>query len=349
MTPDNSFLSQDEIDALLNNSPNSNVPGNAPEEQLTSLEQDALGEIGNISMGSAATVLSQLLNQRVSITTPRIKITTQEELFNSFDVPYLVVEINFDDGLKGSNLLVLKIRDAAVIADLMMGNDGQSVPEELSELSSSAVSEAMNQMIGSAATAMATVFNREVKITPPRLTAITLDESYHSPTLNGDTVVMVSFRLVIGELIDSDLMQVLPLRIAKEEAGFLLGGMAEAQPAPSVPEPPRQAAEQPAKPAEAAADQSLPETKTNANLDLILDVPLKVSVVLGKNKKTLAEITNMSLGSVMELDRLANDPVEVLVNDTLIGWGEVVVVNESFGVRITKIISPQERVSNLRG
>ena len=162
----NGFLSQEENDALLNGGDSSSAP-QEEEEILTDVEKDLLGEVGNISMGSASTALSQIINQQVNITTPVVTITTLEELRKTFQVPNLALEVKYTSGIIGGNLLVMKITDAAVIASLMMGGDGKVSATELSEIEESAVAEAMNQMIGSAATSMATMFAREVNISPP--------------------------------------------------------------------------------------------------------------------------------------------------------------------------------------
>jgi len=350
---EDSFLSQEEIDALMNNTNDS--PPQA--ESLTSLEKDALGEIGNISMGSAATALSQILNQKVSITTPRVNITTQIKLFSSFEVPYLVVKVNFSEGLEGLNLLVIKIPDAFIIADLMLGGDGQKEYNEefeLDEISLSAVSEAMNQMIGAASTSLSTIFNRKIQISPPAIIPVKKDEPFEVAELNSGDIVAISFQMKVGDLIDSEIMQVLPLRTAKEEAEFLLGGSETEKEEVSLPEDKDEVknVEEETK----AQEQELffsPSLKTHEenikaiNLDLILDVPLKIEVVLGRTKKPLGEVLNLSDGSILELDKIADEPVEIFVNGKLIGLGEIVAVEENFGVRVTKIISKEERISNL--
>lgn len=350
---DNSFLSQEEIDALLNNTNNVS----ADEEPLSPLEQDALGEIGNISMGSAATALSQILNQKVSITTPRVNITTQKELFSSFEVPYLVVRVDFIEGLEGLNILVVKIPDAFIIADLMLGGDGQkeyNEEVELDEISLSAVSEAMNQMIGAASTSLSAIFNRKIQISPPKVLPVKKDEPFEVEELNGGYIVAISFQMKIGELIDSEIMQVLPLKTAKEEAEFLLGPSEqekeEAQPKVTEAEKQEKENEITKKTEQEFFFPSSFKTEENIrveNLDLILDVPLKIEVVLGRTKKPLGEVLNLSDGSILELDKIADEPVEIFVNGKLIGLGEIVAVEENFGVRVTKIISKEERISNL--
>ena len=164
---DNSFLSQEEIDSLLNGDGNVES-SNVPMDELTDLEKDLLGEVGNISMGTAATALSAVVGKPVNITTPNITISTLNELKKGFVTPNIVLDVQFVSGISGGNLFVINIADSAVIANLMMGGDGKvEAASSLSELEISAVQEAMNQMIGSAATSMATMFSREVNISPP--------------------------------------------------------------------------------------------------------------------------------------------------------------------------------------
>jgi len=374
------FLSQEEIDALLNGK----LEPPAEEATLTDMEKDALGEIGNISMGSAATALSQILNKRVLITTPTTKIMTPAELLASFQVPYILVEVNFTEGLQGSNLLIMKVSDAAIIADLMMGGSGRDVQPELDEIKSSAVAEAMNQMIGSAATSMATIFQRSVKISPPRLTAVHFgSESYTFPWSEDQAIAIVYFKMEIEDLIDSQIMQVIPVEVAKAEVAMLMNPQApEAEPAgkdtppaletmpgsqttgqAAAPVPPvaASAAEKSGNGATAASPAAsvppAPDPNEHRgqvygtparNIDLILDVPLDVEVILGTAMKRIRDILNLAPGAIIELDRLVEEPVQIAVNGTPIARGEVVVVNENFGVRITHIMDPYERINHLR-
>ncbi|MCG0278146.1 MAG: flagellar motor switch phosphatase FliY [Thermanaeromonas sp.] len=335
------FLSQEEIDALLRGE----LPGSGPAQDLTAEEKDTLGEIGNISMGSAATVLSQILNRKVLITTPSIRVATPEELFASFQIPYVIVEVNFTEGLEGSNLLILKVRDAVVIANLMMGGSGQVDKEQLDEIETSALGEAMNQMMGSAATSMSTIFNRGVKISPPRVVSIGFpQESFTSPWPPNEPIVVVSFKMEIVGLLQSEIMQVMPVEVAKQEVEMLLGTAVPAEDnttAPKASPPPETIQPAPQRPPQVFGN-------TPRNLELILDVPLDIEVVLGSTTKSIKEILSLGPGSIVELDKMADEPVEILVNGTLIAWGEVVVVNENFGVRITNILDPYERINHLR-
>ena len=382
----NGFLSQEEIDALLNGGGMSSEDMSSdPIEkfELSEIERDLLGEVGNISMGSASTALSTIVGQPVNIATPVVTVTTLKELRDTYSVPNIALDVKFTSGITGGNLLVMKTIDAAVIASLMMGGDGKIEGKpELSEIEISAVSEAMNQMIGSAATSMAMMFSRTVNISPPQSKIWDDTTSPLSDSIDeNEQVVQVAFKMTIGDLVDSLIMQVLPFETAKKIVAIMMG-TEEVPEAPKVTstqsetkrsapeqtpvrETPQQEAaytnapveeEYIAKPIERPQPQVevrqaafVPLTKTAVynsprNIDLILDVPLEISVVLGKTKKNIRDILNLGTGSLIELDKLAEEPVDILVNGKKVAYGEVVVVDENFGVRITSIISGEERV-----
>ncbi|KJE26487.1 flagellar motor switch protein FliN [Geobacillus kaustophilus] len=388
------MLSQDEIDALLRGmDSDGHIP--ALHDILSPLEQDALGEIGNISFGSSATALSMLLNQKVEITTPSVSIIERTSVANEFPQPYVAIQVNYTEGLLGTNLLVIKQQDAAIIADLMLGGNGTAADGPLGEIQLSAVQEAMNQMMGSAATSMSTVFGKRVDISPPTLHLLDLTEGKGMEYLpDEDFFIKVSFRLKIGELIDSSIMQLLPIDFAKELVAQLLGspleepGAAEVNLKPSAdarsfsePQPvltdaqmndgaavseaaSRSTDKPPAgrtdKERDGAAARHIqtadfvefdapPLAATEArNLELLFDVPLQVTVELGRTKRSVQEILQLSTGSIIELDKLAGEPVDVFVNNKLIAKGEVVVIDENFGVRITDIISQSDRLTRLK-
>ncbi|MEH7222568.1 flagellar motor switch phosphatase FliY [Bacillus sp. JJ1566] len=402
-----SMLSQDEIDALLRGTAdldsvepvaNNNKP--LVEDFLSLIEQDALGEIGNISFGSSATALSTLLNQKVEITTPNVSLVLSTDLADEFPHPYVAIYVDYTAGFTGTNLLVIKQSDAAIIADLMLGGNGQVVSESLSELQLSAVQEAMNQMMGSAATSMSTVFSKKIDISPPSIDILDIKHGEGAENLPADDIlVKISFRLKIGELIDSTIMQLVPVKFAKELVGELLSPQAEPHAtsmdiptqqvdveipiqhsndaAPYVgqqietPYQPTQQYHQPAfkQPVANSGPQHLggihakqPEIQPavfsefesvhlqeaeSRNLNMLLDIPLQVTVELGRTKRSIKEILELSAGSIIELDKLAGEPVDVLVNGKLIAQGEVVVIEENFGVRITDIISQSDRIKKL--
>lgn len=411
------MLSQEEIEALLNSGTIDSAPAeggsDSPEqgggigEEITDVERDALGEIGNISMGSAATTLSILLGRKVSITTPRVSMGTIDAIRDQYPLPYLIVEVGYTVGIDGNNLLAIREQDALIIANLMMGGDGTNPAPQLDEIAMSAVGEAMNQMMGAVATSLSTMFNKKVDISPPKAEMIDLgsEESITKLVENSDPIVKVSFRMEVEGLIDSEIMQILPVNVAKEMVSILMGGGAEeeAVPPPPAPQPaaappqqptvqqqqtmPPQQAMPPQQPMMAAQQpmmqgqqpmmqqpmygmpmspnivgsqmpvqpvQFAPFAATGlvqgegGNLGLIMDVPLQVTVELGRARKVIKDILEMSAGSIIELDKLAGEPVDILVNGKLLAKGEVVVIDENFGVRITDIVSQLERARTIQ-
>lgn len=433
------MLSQEEIEALLrgesiDSGDDKNDDASAQKEQynvedyLDAMSQDALGEIGNISFGSSATALSALLGQKVDITTPTITMINRDKLEDEFPHPYVAIQVQYTTGLTGMNLLVIKQSDAAIIADLMLGGDGLNPSEELGEIHLSAVQEAMNQMMGSAATSMSTIFNKKVDISPPSIDLMNIRENEGSDNIpEDDLLVRVSFRLRVGELIDSNIMQLLPLNFSKTLVHQLLNPeetaaeQAEAE-VPAQPEQPVMQQETPPQ----QMQQEMPQMQTQQpmmqqempqmqmqqpmmqqdmsqlqmqqpmmqqpmmqqpmmqqqmyaqpqyqqqqqmnvqqaqfaeftqpslkqtearNLNMLLDIPLQVTVELGRTKRSVKDILELVSGSIIELDKLAGEPVDILVNSRLIAKGEVVVIDENFGVRITDILSKADRLNNLR-
>ena len=218
-------MSQEEINALLNN------PSGAdenPENTLTDQEKDAIGEISNISMGTAATTLFSLVNRKVEISTPVVAFANWSDICDAYEKPCVFIRIAYTVGLDGSNILVLKEHDVKVITDLMMGGDGTNTDGELGELHLSAISEAMNQMMGSAATSLSSMLNKVIDISPPSADLIdlqqTIDESQIDEFLAGE-FVKISFRLEIGDLVDSEIMQLYPVSFAKEMCASITKNM----------------------------------------------------------------------------------------------------------------------------
>lgn len=401
------YLSQEEIDALLKQSSPEAAAEPTVSDYLSPLEQDALGEIGNITFGSAATALSTLLSKKVDITTPKVSIIKRSQFEAEFPKPHVAIHVQYVDGFEGMNSLVIKTRDAQVIADLMLGGEGDPAEEELNEIHISAVQEAMNQMMGSSATSMSTIFNRFVNISPPGIDILNMSNGNGVNNLPTDeTLIKVSFRLKIGDLIDSTIMQLLTIRFAKEMVNSLISGgssepetqeVAAAAEAPAYAPPPPAAPEVAATPAyqQPPAHQpppmqqqpqggyyyppqerpyaepqhlgGVPGRNVNVqpvqfaalgnpafglpddnNLNLLMDIPLKVTVELGRTQKQIKDILELSQGSIIELDKLAGEPVDILVNNKLIAKGEVVVIDENFGVRVTDIVSQWDRIQKLQ-
>lgn len=368
----NGFLSQEEIDALLNGDIETSKE-NDDSTILTDIEKDLIGEIGNISMGSASTALYQLVNQQVNITTPIVSVTTLKDIKKEFEYPNIILDVEYTEGIVGRNILIMKVTDAAVIANLMMGGDGNVQNTELSEIEISAVQEAMNQMIGSSATSMATMFARIVNISPPNSKIWRdLSETIIDNVDENKEIVRVRFKIKIGNLVDSEIMQILPIETAKKIVAIMMGEEEIEEPVVEKPvveinnykveektifyESPSEVQREPERKVkqvevhEAKFGQLTPSKigEPHKNIDLILDVPLNISVVLGRTKKNVKDILNLSTGSLIELDKLAEEPVEILVNGKKIAYGEVVVVDENFGVRITSIVSDVDRIKSLK-
>ncbi len=378
------MLSQEEIDALLKSTAsddeNMDITSEELSEELDDAEKDALGEIGNISMGTSATTLFSLVGQKVTITTPKISIITIEELAKQYPIPFVAVEVKYKEGFEGTNLLILKEKDVKIITDLMMGGNGTNHPDELTELHLSAISEAMNQMVGSAATSLSEMFQKKIDIYPPK--AFAMDFSSQIIDLKildpQDKVVKVGFKMLVGDIIDSEIMQIIPMKFAKGMVENLFKsndmnynksnedfsnhssthamdsslnqetnhthidhtGQENNDPSKIERNDPVQAAPIQVQP---AVFQSFDESTVHQekkNINIIKDVPLEVTVELGRTIKKINEILEFSPGIVIELDKLVGEPLDILINGQFVAKGEVVVIDENYGIRIIDITSP---------
>ncbi|MBC5713279.1 flagellar motor switch phosphatase FliY [Roseburia sp. BX1005] len=371
------MLSQEEINALLNEPTGSG----ADEQPLSDAEKDAIGEVANISMGTAATTLFSLVNRKVEISTPVVSFATWEDIVAAYEKPCVFIKIAYTVGLDGSNILVLKENDVKVITDLMMGGDGTNTDGELGELHLSAISEAMNQMMGSAATSLSSMLNKMIDISPPEADVIdlteTVDEKAIDSFLSGQ-FVKISFRMEIGDLVDSQIMQLYPFSFAREMCSSISKNMemdvnanatlennsntasAASQPtaAPRQEQPmTAQQMGQPMMGQQTMSQQPVMSQPVNVqpaqfqtftqgmspvlqseNIDLIMDVPLDVTVELGRTSKSIQEILDFTPGTIIELNKIAGEPIDILVNGKYVAKGEVVVIEENFGVRIAEII-----------
>lgn len=417
-------LSQDEINALLNGTAvdgegydagSSDTPAEVDLSdtgtetslggayELSPEEIDTLGEVGNICMGAVATTMYTLLDRRVSITTPRVSVHTTREVLSVYQIPFVVVEVKYIEGIEGKNLLLLKEPDAAIITDVLMGGDGSvNEPIELNELHMSAISEIMNQMIGASATALSKIIQTPVNISTPVSNLVGLDSDVSDMLDYSAVVVKVSFDMEIEGLLKSQLLQLMPFELGCELAAKLIAvnaqvaeenaskeinsadasSLREADTVPpstedaapyyaapntyeyasvsnaaptasmlqgAAPMPPY-AYEPPPPPPPGqlvdvrpmqynSFDSSTAVASAPSGLDLVYDIPLQVSVELGKTKKEISEILEFCIGTVVVLDKIAGDPVEILVNGKLVARGEVVVIDENYGVRITDVFN----------
>jgi len=312
---------------------------------LTEIEKDAIGEIGNISFGTASTTLSQLLNQKVSITTPVVDAVKAELLHEEFPNPHVSIHVEYKQGFKGANVLVIKQQDAQIIADLMLGGDGTKPPEQLEEIHISAVQEAMNQMMGSSSTSLSTIFNTRVDISPPGINMLDLEKGSGLEYLPQEGTAPVMFHTNDVEPTEQHTLDTPVERHVPEPTP-------EPVPVPEPrhePRPEPKAVQKTIQPAEFANFEGGSEqSEQSRNLDILMDIPLDVTVQLGKTRRSIRDILNFTQGSIIELDKLAGEPVDILVNQRLVAKGEVVVIDENFGVRVTDIVSRSKRIEHLK-
>ena len=356
-------------------------------ENEISLEQkDTLGEMGNISMGTSATTLFALLGHKVSITIPQVVVTKWRHLAESYKRPCVGIQVNYKEGLQGSNILILKQHDVKVISDLMMGGEGNNIPidAELTPIDLSAIGEAMNQMIGSASTSLASMTKMKVDIDTPYAFRLdfTSDDFFEATDLDPEEVIVcTSFKMVIGDLIDSEIMQIIPKEFALLMAEKMMSLTTVPAEKGELPPIPTVAAAPPPAPVAVAQEQipmtgaqpmyqmppvqyqqQVPMSPVNVqpvqfqpfdphailqqkeNIGIIMDVPLEVSVELGRTHKKIKEILEFSPGTIIELNKLAGEPIDILVNGKFVAKGEVVVIDENFGIRVTDIVNVEERI-----
>ena len=420
------MLSQEEISALLNGMESESATDNKQDEETVTVgtkrkveviapdidesllspdERDAIGEVANISMGSSATTLYSLVSRKVNITTPVVTLANWKTVVEDYEKPCVFILIRYTLGLDGTNILVLKEHDVKVITDLMMGGDGTNTDGELGELHLSAISEAMNQMMGASATSLSTMLGKMIDISPPEATLVDLTEFASggdiSSFLSGN-FAKISFRMQIDDLVDSTIMQLYPIDFAKSLYDTFMGTNSEGgsapeaaaaptpAPAPVQPAPAPQPTENMAAAPQMAAPQmsaptgmdmsaqagmgmpmmnmgqmgmpmmmgAVPQMQNmniqpaqfqsfsndfnplqgQENMNLIMDVPLEVTVELGRTRKNISDILDFAPGTIIELDKIAGEPIDVLVNGKFVAKGEVVVIEESFGIRVTEII-----------
>ncbi len=366
---------------------------------FSSFEIDAIGELMNISLGSSATAVSSLLDRRVVITTPRVRVISIEEFEFKDLQPAVAVEVTYVEGLDGKNVMVLKKNDVRKILEILMMME---IPEEeftLDEMSLSAISELMNQMMGSSATTMSDIMNETVNISVPMTFEIDSPDDFKQKYFDAESpMVIVSFDIEIEDCLKSEFISLLTVGLVKRmieafgvtndladvdlskmekptpEEGSPISpsaAVASPQPAPAAPQPASVPAPEAApQPVQAQGMQYAPPQQQPAqqyytqgpnvinvqnmgsqfnnvtrlskaeegNLDLIMSVPLQVSVEIGRTKKQVKDILALSQGSLVVLDKLAGEQVDVFVNGQHVAKGDVVVVDDNFGVRLTEII-----------
>ena len=362
--------------------------------RLNNIEIDTIGEILNISMGSAATAVSTLLGRKVNITTPTVSVIKSNEISLENLDPAIGIEIEYIEGLSGNNLLVMKKKDIKAIVSLLLADMDNSDDEELNELHISAVSEIMNQMMGASSTALSSFFGKSINISTPKEFDVSTKIKEISDDQSQPNVVSVRFTLDVEDLINSEFVTIMPVDFTKELVKNALNfdylddepatvSVTDAGDKDNVPVIEDTLDREEKKRKEKNADSLNTERKTREekkehplenrkpqapisvkpvklqsfdnedmldeddamdqdNFSLIMGVPLEVSVELGRTKMPVKNVLEVRQGSIIELDRQAGDPVDVIVNGQLIAKGDVVIIDDNFGIRITEILSSKE-------
>ncbi|MBE7118971.1 flagellar motor switch protein [Bacillus cereus] len=313
------------------------VEEHVEKEQLTQEEKDVLGEIANISIGSASTVLSTLLNQPVSISTPNVEAINVRH-YDGVPVPFVILNVDFVEGLKNENVFVFTKDVALTMVDLMMMGTGEIDPEkELSELELSGIKEIMNQMMGHAATAMSEIFKEKMDMTPPEVKFVSLKEEmeYLGAAMEVDELVQITFNIEIGDLLQSKMYQILPISEAKEMARRLLYPMMEEQ-----EEIVEEVIEEEGIPAPVVQPIEYQEVKqvepVYMDASILQNVEMNVKFVFGSTVRTIQDILSLQENEAVVLDEDIDEPIQIYVNDVLVAYGELVNVDGFFGVKVTK-------------
>lgn len=374
------------------------------ENIFSDMERDVIGEVMNISLGSSATSLSTLLGKRVEITVPKVNVINARDFSYENLEPAIGVEINYVEGLNGVNLMIWRRMDAKAIIEILLG---QSIPDdefEMDEINTSAICEVMNQMMGSAATALSDFLGKSINISTP--VAYEIDdktEFQNKYFVDDDVIVAVAFELFIEESVQSQFINVMPVSLAREIVSSFLKGVEGFSDPGAETNTKAEEKEEISVETESSTmeNQSIYEVEENeeydddeveddddyvvkntvkkatkkikqkkkeqipvnvrpiefdefedeevelsgeqlSNLELIMSVPLEISVEIGKAKRQIKDILEFKQGTIIELDKQAGAYVDIIVNGQLIAKGEVVVVNDNFGVRVVEIVKKDE-------
>ncbi|MEW6103699.1 MAG: flagellar motor switch protein FliN [bacterium] len=321
-------ITKEELDALLGEM-------GGKEKAISPIEEERLENIYSGAMLSATEVLSKVLNKQVKIENPDVKTLTSEELETELPKNAIVVETEHTEGLKGMTYMILLKEHGATMADLATGGDGTKPPEELTEVYLGALADAIGKMIEAANSSLSTKLGRQILSThPPKVRIIDFEkQKTELDILKESQLVKINYNLNVGDLFEGDFIQLVPVDMAKP----IVEGIEEKETPSVIPTGPVQFAE---------ARPTMPEMPSN--IQLLMDVPVEISVELGKTNKNISDLLKIGEGYIMELDKMAGEPVDVLVNGRLVAKASVVVIDENFGVRITSIITPKERLSSLQ-
>ncbi len=350
-------LSQDEIDALLQGaddmlSSSSAAPAmEMPQKAglLSPVEKDSLSDLFNSTMQSVVPSLAGYLGKDIVISNAVVEIKSADSIRNDFKKKYVQLPTDYTGGFNGKNLIIFNFADAEVISALMMGDDSGARPAELTEAHQSTIQEFVNQMLSSVATGFSNKFGRAINTSQPVLSVVEKASDLQLPP--GRELVKITYNISIENLINSKFYHIMDLPLATDLSKVRGGSSGGAQ------QQPMQAHSYDA--VESGAQVGINPVKfpplgesvpygAGSNISLLMDVPMTLTVELGRTRQLVRDILGLGEGSIIELDKLAGEPVDLLVNGKLIAKGEVVVIDENFGVRVTDIVSPAERLNKVQ-
>jgi len=362
------LLSQDEINALLSGE---ELPNSASSD-LSMEDTQVLDEVAAIFSNAESNVFGMLAGKDVNVQIKETVTYTQTGLREKISEKPFIFNATFGGFDDIPLAFVIDCRGALTLADLMMGGEGRELPEEPSELYLNAAQEGLSQVVGSAFTSLSALLGGRRLM--PENTSSALGEGNWKvfAALEDEGKIWISAIETTIEGLEPFLLRVaIPVDSAKSIVNVINNIVAEQAPKPSqsaasskasgggqpqqpsrgAPSaPPSPGAQQPSQmvdvhPAEFTPLMPRGASGSGSKIDLIADIPVRVTVELGKTRKNISEILSITTGSVIELDKMAGEPVDVLVNGKLIAKGEVVVIDENFGVRITDVMNTPKTYS----
>jgi len=350
-------LSPDEIKGLL-------VQKGTEENKMTDnllskVEKEALTEVLNVSLASSSGVLSLLFSEQVCVMTSELTIKQKDDVLTTILSPFIVVLGEYTGAINGLQILSINNSDVQFITKTV----DASIESDDSKKQFQVLQDVVHQMFASVSKSMATLLDQEVSHS---LSGIDMIENHLDFPVAKFTeeqwFVEIVVQVKIGSQKNVDFHLCIPVRLAKQIVGILTDSMDEEY-SEETQDMPFQSFDQSnttnkTKDLNSSANiktvqfSSFDETAATDsqpnNLNMLLDIPLQVTVELGRTKRLVKEILEVSQGSIIELDKLAGEPVDILINNKLIAVGEVVVIDENFGVRVTDILSTADRISKLR-
>jgi flagellar motor switch protein FliN len=342
-------LSQDEIDALLQGADDITAgpepagmdsSGSRGGSSFSSGEQSNLKNLVNSAITLVAPSLSGYLGgKNLVLSNPVVESKPQDAVRNDFRGKYVQVSMSYSGALNGVNLIIFNFRDAGVISSLMMGDETGSVPLEITDAHQSTIQEFTNQFISSMATQFSNKIGGGVNTTPA---TVSIAQSQNDLQLPPGDLIKITYDIIIDGVMNSKLYHIMDANLASSLG--MGGGGSQSQ---------QQSQYQHTGPQTQISSVRFPQMGESitsggyGDIALLLDVEMTMTVELGRTTKLVKDILGLGEGSIIELDKLAGEPVDLLVNGKLIARGEVVVIDENFGVRVTDIVSQDERFKSV--